>query len=54
MWTVNFQMFKLDLEEAEESDQIANIHWIIKKNLQTINIREGVKKREPSYTVGGV
>ena len=31
MWTENFQMFKLDLEEAEESDQIANIHWIIKK-----------------------
>ena len=24
-------MFKLDLEEAEESDQIANIHWIIEK-----------------------
>ena len=28
-----FQMFKLDLEKAEEPerDQIANIHWIIKK-----------------------
>ena len=25
------QMFKLDLEMAEESDQITNIHWIIKK-----------------------
>ena len=25
MWTVNFQMFKLDLEKAEEPDQIANI-----------------------------
>ena len=24
-------MFKLDLEKAEETDQIANIHWIIKK-----------------------
>ena len=24
-------MFKLDLEEAEEQSQIANIHWIIKK-----------------------
>ena len=23
------------------------------KNLQTINAREGVEKREPSYTVGG-
>ena len=31
MWTVNFQMFKLDLEKAEETDQIANIHWIIEK-----------------------
>ena len=24
-------MFKLDLEKAEEQDQIANIRWIIKK-----------------------
>ena len=28
---MNFQMFKLDLEKAEEPDQITNIHWIIKK-----------------------
>ena len=29
---VNFQMFKLVLEKAEEPrDQIANIRWIIKK-----------------------
>ena len=29
---VNFQMFKLDLEKARGTrDQIANIHWIIKK-----------------------
>jgi len=27
---MNFQMFKLDLEKAEETDQIANICWIIK------------------------
>ena len=26
---------------------------IIKKNLQIINAREGVEKREPSYAVGG-
>ena len=26
---------------------------IIKKNLQTINAREGVEKSEPSCTVGG-
>ena len=32
MWTKNFQMFKLDLEKAEETrDQIANIQWIIQK-----------------------
>ena len=24
-------MFKLDLEKAEERDQIASIHWIIEK-----------------------
>ena len=30
-WTVIFQMFKLDLEKAEEPDQIANICCIIKK-----------------------
>ena len=24
-------MYKLDLEKAEETDQTANIHWIIKK-----------------------
>ena len=29
---MNFQMFKLDLEKAEEQEiNIANIHWIIKK-----------------------
>ena len=31
MWTMNFQMFKLVLEKAEETDQIANIRWIIEK-----------------------
>ena len=32
MWTVNFQMFKLVLEKAEEQkDQAVNIHWIIEK-----------------------
>ena len=30
-WTMNFQMFKLVLGKAEETDQTANIHWIIKK-----------------------
>ena len=29
IWTENFQMYKLNLEKAEE--QIANIHWIIEK-----------------------
>ena len=31
MWTVNFQMFNLVLEKAEEPDQIANILWILEK-----------------------
>ena len=29
--TVNFQMFKLDLEKAGTRDQTAKVHWIIKK-----------------------
>ena len=28
---MNFQMFKMVLEKAEESDQIANIRWIVEK-----------------------
>ena len=31
MWTETFQMFKLDLEKAEEPETIANIHSIIEK-----------------------
>ena len=32
MWTLNFQMFKLVLEKAEQTrDQIANIDWIMEK-----------------------
>ena len=31
MWTENFQMSKLDLEKAEEWDQIASIQRIIEK-----------------------
>ena len=32
MWTVNFQMFKLDLEKVEEPEiKMAKIHWIIEK-----------------------
>ena len=27
----NFQVYKLGLEKAEESDQIANICWIMEK-----------------------
>ena len=30
MWIVNFQMFKPDLQKAEEPE-IANIHWITEK-----------------------
>ena len=31
MWTVNFKIFKLVLEKAEEPDQIASIRWIMEK-----------------------
>ena len=32
MWTMNFQMFKLDLEKGRGMrDQIANLRWIIEK-----------------------
>ena len=34
MWTMNFQMFKLDVENAGEPDQIVNIHRIIEKARQ--------------------
>ena len=27
--------------------------WLASKSLQTINAREGLEKREPSYTLGG-
>ena len=30
-WTKIFHMYKLDLEKAEETEQIANICWIIEK-----------------------
>ena len=30
MLTVNLQKYKLDLEKAEETDQIANIRWMIR------------------------
>ena len=29
------------------------VRILLSKSLQTINAREGVEKREPSYTVGG-
>ena len=29
------------------------VRMAVSKSLQTINAREGVEKREPSYTVGG-
>ena len=34
LWNGTFQIFKLDLEKSEESrDKIANISWIIRKNI---------------------
>ena len=29
------------------------VKWLLSKYLQTINAREGVEKREPSYSIGG-
>ena len=31
MWTEYFQMYKLGFQEAEESDQIVNIRWVMEK-----------------------
>ena len=31
----------------------ASQEWLLSKSLQAINAGEGVKKGEPSYTVGG-
>ena len=31
LWTKNFQMYKLGFQEAEESDQIVNIRWVMEK-----------------------
>ena len=36
-----------------ECAQYKKKEWLLSKSLQTINAREGVEKREPSYTVGG-
>ena len=33
--------------------QIKTTLWPSSKNLQTINSREGLKKRDPSYIFGG-
>jgi len=29
------------------------VRWLLSKSLQTINAEEGVKEKEPSYTVSG-
>ena len=31
----------------------AKSEWLLSKSIHAINVEEGVKKREPSYTVGG-
>ena len=41
---MNFQMFKLVLEKAEESDQIANIRWIMEKAREFQRIARRDKK----------
>ena len=34
MWTKNLQVYRLYLEKAEETDQIASILWIIEKAIE--------------------
>ena len=48
-WTENFQMYKLDLENAEIRDQIANIPWIIEKamELQKTSTSASLTTRNP-------
>ena len=29
------------------------LEWMLSKSLQKVNVGKGVKKREPSYTIGG-
>ena len=40
-------MYKISYKISHQSE------WLRSKSLQAINAGEGVKKREPSYTVGG-
>ena len=43
--------------EENKCSKIVVMHqseWLQSKNLQAINAGEGVEKREPSYTVGGM
>ena len=50
---MNFQMFKLVLEKAEEVKIKLSTSAGSSKSLQTINAGEGVEKREHSCTLGG-
>ena len=40
-------------KETKEIKRESTSEWPSSKNLQTINVGEGVEKMEPSYTVGG-
>ena len=53
MWTVNYQMFKMDLEKTEEPEIKLPTSAGSSKNLQMINAAEDVEKKEPSCIDGG-
>ena len=54
---VKWALESITMNKASGGDRIPAIscqsEWLRSKSLQAINAREGVEKREPSYTVGG-
>ena len=51
-----FSTFQIKLENANQNYNEVSPHqseWPSSKSLQTVNARQGVEKRELSYTVGG-
>ena len=49
---LNIVVREIQIKTNEVSHQLLN-EWPSSKNLQTINVGQGMEKGEPSYTVGG-